>query len=52
MSFPESESLKVGFVETNMSAKDEDVVRFYNGHGTAEQWIGEKIACKVRKEYF
>ena len=32
---------KVGFVVTNMSAKPEGVVHFYNGRGTAEQWIKE-----------
>ena len=32
---------KVGFVVTNMSAKTEGVVHFYNGRSTAEQWIKE-----------
>ena len=39
---------------TNMSAKDEGVVHFYNGRGTAEQWIKEgkyalnwtRLSCK------
>jgi len=31
----------VGFIVTNLSAKPEDVVHFYNRHGTAEQWIKE-----------
>ena len=33
---------RVGFVVTHMSAKDEGVVHFYNGRGTAEQWIKER----------
>jgi len=32
---------RIGFIVTNMSAKPETVVRFYNGRGTAEQWIKE-----------
>jgi hypothetical protein len=32
---------RVGFIVTNMSAKPEDVVHFYHGRGTAEQWIKE-----------
>jgi hypothetical protein len=32
---------RVGFVVTNMRAKPQQVVRFYNGRGTAEQWIKE-----------
>jgi hypothetical protein len=32
---------RVGFVVTNMSARAEGVVHFYNGRGTAEQWIKE-----------
>ena len=32
---------RVGFIVTNMSAGPEGVVRFYNGRGTAEQWIKE-----------
>ena len=34
-------SPRVGFIVTNMSAKPEGVVHFYNGRGTAEQWIKE-----------
>ena len=30
-----------GFIVTNMSAGPEGVVHFYNGRGTAEQWIKE-----------
>jgi len=32
---------RVGFVVTNLSAKHEGVVHFYNRRGTAEQWIKE-----------
>jgi len=28
----------VGFIVTNLTAKPEGVVHFYNGRGTAEQW--------------
>lgn len=31
----------VGFIVTNLSAKAKGVVHFYNGRGTAEQWIKE-----------
>jgi hypothetical protein len=31
----------VGFIVTNMTAKPEGVVHFYNGRGTTEQWIKE-----------
>jgi hypothetical protein len=31
--------LCVGFILTNLSAKPARVVHFYNGRGTAEQWI-------------
>ena len=45
---------RVGFVVTNMSARAEGVVHFYNGRGTAEQWIKEgkyalnwtRLSCK------
>ncbi len=45
---------RVGFIVTNMSAKAEGVVRFYNGRGIAEQWIKEgkyalnwtRLSCK------
>ena len=33
--------LRVGFIVTNPSRSDERVVKFYNGRGTAEQWIKE-----------
>jgi len=32
---------RVGFIVTNLSAKPMGVVHFYNGRGTAEQWIKE-----------
>jgi hypothetical protein len=32
---------RVGFIVTNLSAKPEGVVHFYNRRGTAEQWIKE-----------
>ena len=32
---------RVGFIVANMTAKPEGVVHFYNGRGTAEQWIKE-----------
>jgi len=45
---------KVGFIVTNMSARARGVVHFYNGRGTAEQWIKEdkyalnwtQLSCK------
>ena len=33
---------RVGFIVTNMMAGPEGVVRFYNGRGTAEQWVKEE----------
>ena len=32
---------RVGFIVTNRSARAPGVVHFYNGRGTAEQWIKE-----------
>ncbi len=32
---------RVGFIVTNLSRSNEGVVKFYNGRGTAEQWIKE-----------
>jgi len=32
---------RVGFIVTNLSARPKGVVHFYNGRGTAEQWIKE-----------
>jgi hypothetical protein len=38
---------RVGFIVTNLSARAKGVVHFYNGRGTAEQWIKEgKYALK------
>jgi|SRR5208283_4429968 len=45
---------RVGFIVTNMSAENRGVVHFYNGRGTAEQWIKEgkyalnwtRLSCK------
>lgn len=45
---------RVGFIVTNMSARTRGVVHFYNGRGTAEQWIKEgkyalnwtRLSCK------
>ena len=45
---------RVVFIVTNMSAKAQGVVHFYNGRGTAEQWIKEgkytlnwtRLSCK------
>jgi len=45
---------RVGFIVTNMSARADRVVRFYNGRGIAEQWIKEgkyalnwtRLSCK------
>jgi len=38
---------KVGFVVTNLADDAADVIEFYNGRGTAEQWIKEgKYALK------
>ena len=32
---------RVGFIVTNLSYPSKGIVRFYNGRGTAEQWIKE-----------
>lgn len=45
---------RVGFIVTTMSAQAKGVVHFYNGRGTAEQWIKEgkyalnwtRLSCK------
>ena len=34
-------SPRVGFIVTNLSYPPQDIVRFYNGRGKAEQWIKE-----------
>ncbi len=39
--------VRVGFIVTNMTGWSRKVVKFYNGRGTAEQWIKEgKYAVK------
>jgi len=32
---------RVGFIVTNLSYPPKGIIRFYNGRGTAEQWIKE-----------
>ncbi len=49
---------RVGFIVTNLWKAPEHVVRFYNGRGTAEQWIKEgknavkwtKLSCRTFKD--
>jgi hypothetical protein len=36
---------RVGFIVTNLKSPAERVVKFYNGRGTAEQWIREGKAA-------
>ena len=45
---------RVGFIVTNMTAGPEGVVRFYNGRGTAEQWIkmGGRLVRHSRRLIF
>ncbi len=43
---------RVGFIVTNMTAGPEGVVRFYNGRGTAEQWIKEVAPRSAQVESF
>jgi Transposase DDE domain group 1 len=46
---------RVGFIVTNLKSPAERVVKFYNGRGTAEQWIREgkaalrktRLSCRV-----
>ena len=46
---------RVGFIVTNLSWRSKNVVQFYNGRGTAEQWIKEgknavkwtKLSCRT-----
>jgi Transposase DDE domain group 1 len=41
---------RVGFIVTNLAAESRAVVRFYNKHGAAEQWIkGGKQAVKMTR---
>jgi hypothetical protein len=49
---------RVGFIVTNLSWRSKSVVKFYNGRGTAEQWIKEgknavkwtKLSCRTFKD--
>jgi hypothetical protein len=49
---------RVGFIVTNLNKHSKNVVRFYNGRGTAEQWIKEgknaiqwtKLSCRTFKD--
>ncbi len=49
---------RVGFVVTNLTKQSKNVVKFYNGRGTAEQWIKEgknavkwtKLSCRTFKD--
>jgi len=49
---------RVGFIVTNLTKQSKNVVKFYNGRGTAEQWIKEgknavkwtKASCRTFKD--
>jgi len=49
---------RVGFIVTNLNRRSKNVVKFYNGRGTAEQWIKEgknavkwtKLSCHTFKD--
>jgi len=49
---------RVGFIVTNLTWRPRRVVKFYNGRGTAEQWIKEgknaikwtKLSCRTFKD--
>ncbi|QDT91549.1 Transposase DDE domain protein [Gimesia algae] len=49
---------RVGFIVTNLNRHSKNVVKFYNGRGTAEQWIKEgknavrwtKLSCHTFKD--
>ena len=49
---------RVGFIVTNLTKQSKSVVKFYNGRGTAEQWIKEgknavkwtKLSCRAFKD--
>ena len=49
---------RVGFIVTNLDKHSKNVVKFYNGRGTAEQWIKEgknavkwtKLSCRTFKD--
>jgi Transposase DDE domain group 1 len=49
---------RVGFIVTNLTWRSQRVVKFYNGRGTAEQWIKEvknamkwtKLSCRTFRD--
>ena len=49
---------RIGFIVTNLNMHSKNVVKFYNGRGTAEQWIKEgknavkwtKLSCRTFKD--
>ena len=49
---------RVGFIVTNLTKQSKNVVKFYNGRGTAEQWIKEgknavkwtKLSCRTFRD--
>jgi len=49
---------RIGFIVTNLNKRPKNVVKFYNGRGTAEQWIKEgknavkwtKLSCRTFKD--
>jgi len=49
---------RVGFIVTNLNKHSKNVVKFYNGRGTAEQWIKEgknaikwtKLSCRTFRD--
>jgi hypothetical protein len=53
-----NEPLRVGFVVTSLTRPAERVSRFYNGRGTAEQWIREgkqalrwtRLSCRAFRD--
>ena len=50
--------LRVGFVVTNQRRSPKRVIKFYNGRGTAEQWIKEgkqalrwtRLSCRAFRD--
>jgi len=49
---------RIGFIVTNLTKHSKNVMKFYNGRGTAEQWIKEgknaikwtKLSCRTFKD--
>jgi len=49
---------RIGFIVTNLNKHSKNLVKFYNGRGTAEQWIKEgknavkwtKLSCRTFKD--